>query len=63
MDAITLDGDVAELNLERCVGCGVCVHHCPAEAITLAKRSDFMEPPRSFRELMMKQAEARMKSQ
>lgn len=63
MDAITLEGDVAELNLERCVGCGVCVHHCPAEAITLAKRSDFLEPPRSFRELMMRQAEARMKSQ
>jgi electron transport complex protein RnfB len=60
MDAITLDGDAAEVNLDRCIGCGVCVYHCPAEALSLVSRSDFIEPPRSFRELIQKQAESKM---
>lgn len=55
MDAISLEADVAELDLKRCIGCGVCVHHCPSEALTLVARSDFVEPPRSFRELMERQ--------
>jgi electron transport complex protein RnfB len=55
MDAISLEGDAAELNLERCIGCGVCVYHCPGEALSLVARSDFVEPPRSFRELIQKQ--------
>jgi ferredoxin len=62
MDAVKLEGDTAKLDLDRCIGCGVCVHHCPVEAITLVSRSDFVEPPRSFRELIQKQAEAKMKS-
>ena len=40
-----------------------CLHACPVEAITLVSRADFVEPPRSFRELIQKQAEAKMKSQ
>jgi NAD-dependent dihydropyrimidine dehydrogenase PreA subunit/DNA-binding MarR family transcriptional regulator len=62
MGAITLDGDTARLNAERCIGCGVCAYHCAAKAISLVTRPDFLEPPRSFRELMMRQAQARMKN-
>jgi ferredoxin len=62
MDAITLEDDIAVLNLDRCIGCGVCVHHCPSEALSLVARSDFLEPPRSFRELIQRQAAARMGS-
>jgi Pyruvate/2-oxoacid:ferredoxin oxidoreductase delta subunit len=62
MGAITLDDDTARLDVERCIGCGVCAYHCSANAISLVSRSDFLEPPRSFRELMMRQAAARMKN-
>jgi ferredoxin/DNA-binding MarR family transcriptional regulator len=63
MDAITLEDDTARLNLDRCIGCGVCVHHCPSEALSLVSRSDFLEPPRSFRELIERQAASRMESE
>ncbi len=62
MDAIGLEEETAELIADRCIGCGVCVHHCPAEAISLVRRSDLLEPPRTFKELIQKQAEAKMKS-
>jgi ferredoxin/DNA-binding MarR family transcriptional regulator len=58
MDAFTLEGDMVELNLERCIGCGVCVYHCPVEALSLVSRSDFVEPPRSFKELIERQVTA-----
>jgi ferredoxin/DNA-binding MarR family transcriptional regulator len=61
MDAITLVDDRAEIQLERCIGCGVCVYHCPADVITLCSRADFVEPPKSFRELIEKQAAAKTK--
>ncbi|MBU4055716.1 MAG: 4Fe-4S binding protein, partial [Proteobacteria bacterium] len=48
-----------EINLERCIGCGVCVHHCPTGALTLAPRTDFIKPPANFRELVQKQADSR----
>ena len=43
------------------IGCGVCVYHCPVEAITLIARPDFVEPPTSFKDLMARQAEAKLK--
>jgi len=55
MDAIALEGDAAELNRDRCIGCGVCVHFCPSGALSLVSRTDFVEPPRDFRELMERQ--------
>jgi len=61
MDAVTLEGDAAVIKLDRCIGCGVCVYHCPTEAITLAPRPDFVEPPKSFRDLIKIQAAAKLK--
>ena len=55
MDAVSLEGDAPQLDLDRCIGCGVCVHLCPSDAMTLNSRSDFVEPPGTFRELMEKQ--------
>ena len=55
MDAVSLEGDAPEFDLERCIGCGVCVHLCPSWALTLQTRSDFVEPPKNFRELMERQ--------
>jgi Na+-translocating ferredoxin:NAD+ oxidoreductase subunit B len=59
MTAVTLDDEVAVINPERCIGCGVCVYHCPTEAMTLESRPDFVEPPKSFRELISLQAAAK----
>ena len=61
MDAITIAEDQAKIELNRCIGCGVCVYHCPTNAITLVSRADFVEPPKSFKELIKKQAAAKMK--
>ena len=63
MQAITLEADIAEMNLERCIGCGICVYLCPAGALSLVSRSDFVEPPRSFRELIERQAASRMQNE
>ena len=61
MDAVTIVDNQAQIDLARCIGCGVCVYHCPTDALTLASRADFVEPPKSFRELIQKQAAAKMK--
>ena len=63
LDAIVLTDNVAEINVDRCIGCGVCAYHCPFEAMTLVARKDFIEPPKSFKELIVKQAAAKTKSQ
>jgi Na+-translocating ferredoxin:NAD+ oxidoreductase subunit B len=62
MDALTSEEERVVINLDRCIGCGVCVYHCPVEAITLVPRADFVEPPKSFRELIARQATAKMKA-
>ncbi|MBW2062060.1 MAG: 4Fe-4S binding protein [Deltaproteobacteria bacterium] len=56
MEAVSLEDEVARVDTDRCVGCGVCVVTCPSEALSLTPRSDLQEPPRSFRELIERQA-------
>jgi Fe-S-cluster-containing hydrogenase component 2 len=46
MGAITLGNkDVAEVDEERCIGCGVCTPTCPGEAVDLVKRAEVKPPP------------------
>ena len=59
MEAITLTDDTPDLNLDRCIGCGVCVYHCPSNALSLVVRTDFIEPPRTFKELQERQFSSR----
>ncbi len=40
MEAISLPDGVAELNLERCIGCGLCVTTCPNNALTLVRKPE-----------------------
>ena len=36
MDAISMTtDDVADINLDRCIGCGLCINTCAVEALTL----------------------------
>ena len=54
-----MGAEVAEINLDRCIGCGLCVTTCPEEALSLKEkpeaerrvppeRSDFMKPTAEF---------------
>jgi len=36
---------IASINLDRCIGCGLCVSSCPLEAIRLVKKEKETVPP------------------
>lgn len=51
--------DIAEINLERCIGCGLCVSTCPEQALSLKQKPEqqhfvppekgvFMRPSKEF---------------
>jgi Fe-S-cluster-containing hydrogenase component 2 len=49
MEAIKLVDDIAFINKDKCIGCGVCSAHCPASAIKLDRtgmRNVFVPPVR-----------------
>ena len=49
MQTIELDGTVAKVGESKCIGCGVCAHHCPEDAIELKRiegREVFVPPPK-----------------
>jgi len=39
------DEDRPELNLDRCIGCGVCATGCPSDAVSLVERAGILPPP------------------
>ena len=39
------------MNLDRCIGCGVCVSTCPQKAIALNKRPVEVKPPETREDL------------
>ena len=60
MDAIQLRFSTESTNKFRkavvvdtdlCIGCGVCVHKCKTKSITLTRREETTQPPKSGREL------------
>jgi NAD-dependent dihydropyrimidine dehydrogenase PreA subunit len=52
MDALSLADEKATINLERCLGCGLCASECPTEAISLTPKSKRTTPAANFTELM-----------
>jgi len=40
-----------QFDMDRCFGCGVCAHGCPAEAIGLEEKTGLPQPPRNRKAL------------
>ncbi|MBM4271808.1 MAG: 4Fe-4S dicluster domain-containing protein [Deltaproteobacteria bacterium] len=54
MGAIEIKDDVAVLNSEKCIGCGLCATTCPANSIVLVRRSEPPDIPATLQEMGMK---------
>ena len=62
MNALRLnDQAVAEVNRDRCIGCGLCVTTCDPEAISLIAKpeAEYQVPPANSAEQMMSLAKKR----
>jgi ferredoxin len=44
MKAITVD-QIAVVDADTCIGCGVCITHCPSEAMAFMRRPEQVEIP------------------
>lgn len=64
MEAIRIVDDKAVINLERCIGCGLCVTTCTAGALQLQKKPEdqLYQPPQSGAETYMRIALERGKN-
>ena len=47
MEAISADEGTANVDLNRCIGCGVCVTKCPTDAIELKQKENKYVPPKN----------------
>jgi ferredoxin len=48
-----------EVNPARCIGCGLCVSSCPAEAIKLEEKPGVEAPPANLEEVLKRIAKER----
>jgi ferredoxin len=63
MEAVYLDDSKAVLNLNRCIGCGLCVSTCPTNSISLVRKPEGEQPyvPENVVETNIKMGKARGK--
>jgi len=52
-------GKAPVLDNGLCLGCGVCVHKCPTESLTLERKDEIVDPPQDIREYSMRFMEDR----
>jgi Fe-S-cluster-containing hydrogenase component 2 len=55
--AIGMKNDIAVVDAAKCIGCGLCVTACPADALSLAERKDIPATPQSIIEMGIKVAQ------
>ncbi len=62
MDAVTID-EVAAIDRDRCIGCGLCVPTCEYEAIRLVEKEETEKwvPPKNIVETYINIAQERGK--
>jgi Fe-S-cluster-containing hydrogenase component 2 len=46
------DGNLPEVDLDRCFGCAVCASGCPEGAIRMTAKPGFPTPPKDLGELV-----------
>jgi Fe-S-cluster-containing hydrogenase component 2 len=63
MEAISMDNKKAVLDLNRCIGCGLCVSTCPTLSFTLVRKPKTKQPyvPKDIMETNVKLGKARGK--
>ena len=44
MDAIQFVDEKASIDMDRCIGCGLCVSTCPTDAMSLARKPGYDQP-------------------
>ena len=63
MEALSLNNKKAVLDLNRCIGCGLCVSTCPTQSVSLVRKPKAKQPyvPKDIVETNMKLGKARGK--
>ena len=51
MEALTAGDGATAVDLDRCIGCGVCVPTCPTGAVKLRAKAQETVPPKDLRAL------------
>jgi electron transport complex protein RnfB len=47
MEAISLDDGICLIRTERCIGCGLCVTTCTTHALSLERKAETRDVPRT----------------
>lgn len=56
--------EIAEINYDRCIGCGLCISSCPEDALSLIAKpeQEHAAPTETLHELLAREAGKRLKT-